>query len=77
VLAVAGAAIAEHGGASVVYRLKAGDKGKYTAEEVAVKPGRKLGDLREISGPLKAGDKLISAPPASLKNGARVNIGTP
>ena len=77
VMAVAAAAIADRGGASVVYRLKAGDNGKFTAEEVPVKPGRKLGDLREISGPLKSGDKLVSAPPATLKNGSRINLGAP
>jgi HlyD family secretion protein len=77
VMAVTAAALADRGGANVVYRLKAGENGKYIAEEVPVKAGRKLGDLREISGALKAGDKLVSAPPASLKNGARINIGTP
>jgi RND family efflux transporter MFP subunit len=76
VTAVAASAIVERNGASFVYRLKAGADGKFTAEEVPVKAGRKLGDLREISGPVKTGDKLVSSPPASLKNGARINIGT-
>jgi RND family efflux transporter MFP subunit len=78
VLAVANTAIAGKDGASVVYRVKAGEAGAAaTVEEVAVRPGRKLGDLREIAGQVKSGDKLVSAPPASLKNGSRVNAGTP
>jgi HlyD family secretion protein len=76
VMAVAGTTIVNKDGSSVIYRVKAGDAGKYTAEEVQIKPGRKLGDLIEISGSLKSGDKVVSTPPASLKNGARVNIGT-
>ncbi len=77
VTAVAANAIAERGGSAFVYRLKADDNGRFTAEEVPVKVGRKLGDLREISGGVKTGDKLVSAPPASLKNGSRIHIGTP
>jgi HlyD family secretion protein len=78
VMAVANAAIAgKDGGATVVYRLKAGDGGAFTVEELAVRRGRKLGDLSELSGNVKTGDKLVSAPPARLKDGARVNIGTP
>jgi HlyD family secretion protein len=76
VMAVAGTTIVNKDGSSVIYRVKAGDAGKYTAEEVQIKPGRKLGDLMEISGSLKSGDKVVSTPPTSLKNGARVNIGT-
>ena len=75
VMAVANTTVVNKDGSSVIYRVKAGDGGKYTAEEVQVKPGRKLGDLTEISGDLKAGDKVVSTPPSSLKSGARVNIG--
>jgi len=77
VLAVANAAVATRDGATVVYRLKADDKGAYSVEAVAVRRGRKLGDLTEVSGNVKGGDKIVSAPPAALKDGARVNIGTP
>ncbi|MBA4108849.1 MAG: efflux RND transporter periplasmic adaptor subunit [Leptothrix sp. (in: Bacteria)] len=76
VMAVANAAIATKDGASVVYRVKAGDGGSNTVQELPVKPGRKLGDLRELAGDVKAGDKLVSAPPASLKNGSRISFGT-
>ena len=77
VMAVANAAIVNKDGKSVVYRIKAGEGGSYTAEELPTRPGRKLGDLREIAGNIKAGDKLVSTPPARLKDGSRVNIGTP
>jgi RND family efflux transporter MFP subunit len=77
VMAVATTTIVNRDGNSIVYRLKSGEAGQYAVEEVPVKAGRKLGDLMEISGNVKAGDKVVSAPPASLKNGARVNIGTP
>ncbi|MDO9238118.1 MAG: efflux RND transporter periplasmic adaptor subunit [Aquabacterium sp.] len=77
VMAVANAAIVNKDGKSVVYRIKAGEGGSYTAEELPARPGRKLGDLREIAGNIKAGDKLVTTPPARLKDGSRVNIGTP
>lgn len=78
VLAVANAAVISKDGANVVYRVKAGEAGSAaTVEELAVRPGRKLGDLREIAGEVKSGDKLVTAPPARLKNGSRVSAGTP
>lgn len=78
VLAVANTAIVSKDGANVVYRVKAGEAGAAsTVEELPVRPGRKLGDLREITGEVKSGDKLVTAPPARLKNGSRVNAGTP
>jgi RND family efflux transporter MFP subunit len=77
VLAVANTALANKEGAHVVYRLKPAEGGSTTTtvEEVPVKPLRKLGDLREVSGDIKAGDKLVANPPATLRNGARVNMG--
>jgi len=73
VLAVANSAIATRDGASVVYRIKTAD-GRDTVEAVTVKPGRQLGELRELSGPIKAGDKLVATPPARLKDGAQVSM---
>lgn len=73
VLAVNPLAVAERDGATVVFRLvNAG--GKDTVEAVPVRSGRKLGDVREITGNLKAGDKLVLEPPAKLKAGARVTL---
>jgi len=77
VLAVANTAIAGKDGASVVYRIKAGEAGRQTVEQVPVRPARKLGDLREITGNIKAGEKLVTSPPERLKDGASVSTGAP
>lgn len=77
VLAVANTALADKEGNHLVYRIKSVEGGGATVEEVPVKPLRKLGDLREVSGNIKAGDKLVANPPANLRNGARVNVGNP
>lgn len=75
VMAVANTALVARDGGAVVYRIKTVDGGGNVAEEVPVKPLRKLGDLREVSGNIKAGDKLVATPPATLRNGSRVNLG--
>ncbi|MBI3382587.1 MAG: efflux RND transporter periplasmic adaptor subunit [Aquabacterium sp.] len=77
VMAVANTALVSRDGGQVVFKLKPVEGGGNTVEEVPVKALRKLGDLREVSGNIKAGDKLVSTPPATLRNGSRVNIGTP
>ncbi|MBI2733030.1 MAG: efflux RND transporter periplasmic adaptor subunit, partial [Aquabacterium sp.] len=76
VMAVANTALVNRDGGTVVYRIKAVDGGGNIVEEVPVKPLRKLGDLREVSGNIKAGDKLVATPPASLRSGSRVSLGT-
>ncbi len=73
VLAVAPSAVMQHGGAAVVWRIKALEGGKQVLEEMRVRVGRKLGDLQEISGPIKPGDKLVSAPNDQLKPGLSVS----
>lgn len=75
VLAVPANAIVTDQGKSVVYRI-AWVEGKDVAQAVPVTLGRQLGDLREISGELKQGDKLVSTPPARLSDGARVRLST-
>jgi HlyD family secretion protein len=75
VLAVAKAAVLKRDNGSFVYRITSQDKNNATVEELAVKPGRPLGDLIEITGNVKSGDKLVANPPASLKNGGRVTLG--
>lgn len=77
VIAVANTALVARDGGHVVFRIKSGEGGSNTVEEVTVKALRKLGELREVSGNVKAGDKLVATPSADLRNGARVNIGTP
>src|SRR3990167_1726499 len=75
VLAVPAHAIVTDQGKSHVYRL-ATVNGKEVAQSVPVTLGRQLGDLREISGELKSGDKLEGTPPAGLSDGARVRLAT-
>jgi HlyD family secretion protein len=76
VLAVANTAVLKRDSGSVVYRITQQEKNSAVVEEVPVKAGRKLGDLLEVTGPLKSGDKLVATPPAALKNGGRVNLGS-
>lgn len=72
VLAVNPGAIAERDGATVVYRLINKD-GQDTVEAIPVRAGRKIGDLREIAGAVRPGDKLVLDPAKELKPGARVS----
>ncbi|RZI80007.1 MAG: efflux RND transporter periplasmic adaptor subunit [Rubrivivax sp.] len=74
VLAVPNNAIANRGGNSVVYKLKSVD-GADVVEEVSIKPGRKLGELREVTGNIQSGDKLVIEPSSRLKTGSRVSLG--
>jgi RND family efflux transporter MFP subunit len=41
---------------------------------VEVQAGETMGDLVEISGGLKEGDRVVLNPPASLKNGSRIKM---
>jgi RND family efflux transporter MFP subunit len=71
VLAVNPAALVERNGAQTVLRLGAGD----VLEAVAVQPGRRLGEVVELRGDaLKAGDRLVLSPPATLAAGAVVSV---
>ena len=76
VLAVTDSAIATRDGASIVYRIKAVGA-REVLEQIAIKPGRKLGDLREITGPVQSGDRLVVDPSTRLKSGAAVSLGNP
>jgi HlyD family secretion protein len=73
VLAVPNNAIATRDGGSVVYRVKSVD-GHDTVEEISVKAGRKLGELREVTGGIQSGDKLVLDPSSHMKTGSRVSI---
>jgi hypothetical protein len=42
------------------------------ANEVAVTPGQKVGDLVAVTGDVKAGDKVVLQPPPDLKGGTLV-----
>ncbi len=41
----------------------------------AIKGGQAFGDLRAVTG-LKAGERVVRAPPAGLHDGAKVNVST-
>ena len=69
VTAIRPEALAKRGDRSVVFVL---DK-ESLAKEVAVTPGRKLGDLVEVTG-VKAGDKVALAPPEKLRDGGAVAL---
>lgn len=73
VTAVPTAAITRQGDQHVVWLVRQADD-RSTAESVPVKPGRQLGEFREVSGPIKPGDKIVASPPARLKDGARVAL---
>lgn len=79
VLAVNPQALQARDGAQVVWRLQSGPEGQAehtTAEPVAVKVGRKLGDVTEVTplqaGALKTGQKVVLNPSARLKPGSPV-----
>lgn len=70
VLAANPRAVVQRGGRPVVLRIGAGE----VLEAVPVTPGRTLGDLLEITGPLKAGERLVLAPGDALSAGDRVGV---
>ena len=55
------------GGGSVVFVIRDG-----RAFETPVSLGRKLGDWTEVTGGIKAGDKVVVGPPPRLKDGSRI-----
>jgi HlyD family secretion protein len=71
VLAVNPGAIADRSGGKVVFRI-AGD----VLEAVPVTVGRKLGDVLEVAGPLKSGERLVLQPDDTLAAGTRVVVVT-
>src|SRR3954454_7319893 len=46
------------------------------ANEVAVTPGVKIGELTAITGEVKSGDRVVQKPAAQLKNGTLVKPAT-
>lgn len=73
VLAVNPEAVAERGGRKVVLRLaKQGED--EVLEAVEVTPGRKLGDVLEVTGAIKSGERLVLKPADKLQAGAKVAV---
>jgi len=79
VLAVNPKTLLERDGQTWLMRIKReGDKELLQA--VQVKPGRKLGDVVEVTalggGTLKSGERLVLSPTAQLKDGGQVKLAT-
>ncbi len=74
--AVPSAAIVRGGAETMVWRLRAGKDGGDTVDGVGVRTGRTIGDLVEVIGELRAGERVVLEPPAGLKAGAAVQIQT-
>jgi len=73
VLAVNPKALLERDGKAYLFRLKReGDK--ELLEALEVKKGRVLGDVLEVSGAIKSGERLVLAPTDKLKDGAQVKL---
>jgi RND family efflux transporter MFP subunit len=84
VLAVNPQAVQQREGATVVWRITSSgpaDAPQLTADPVAVKPGRKLGDVQEVApvkaGVLQSGDKVVLNPSERLKPGGAVRQAAP
>ena len=69
VAAVRPEAVAKRGDRSVLFVLDKDNR----AKETPVKVARKLGDLLEVEG-VKAGDRVVLAPPEKLRDGATVAL---
>lgn len=69
VTAVRPEAVAKRGDRSVLFVLDKDNR----AKETPVKVARKLGDLLEVEG-VKAGDRVVLAPPEKLRDGATVAL---
>jgi HlyD family secretion protein len=71
VVAVNPDAIVQRDGRSVMFVVRDGH-----AVAVPVTPGIKIGDTTAITGDIKAGEKAVAKPPASLASGALVKTAT-
>ncbi len=84
VLAVNPQAVQDREGTKVVWRITSSgpaDAPQLTADPVAIKPGRTLGDVQEVAsvtaGALKSGDKVVLNPTDHLKPGGAVRQAAP
>ena len=66
-LAVPVRAVTERDGGKVVFVVNEG-----VATQTAVSPGATFGDMVEIGGGLKTGDRVVLSPPGSLKDGDKI-----
>ncbi len=77
VLAVPPAAVLRRDAQAWVFAVTPQVGGKWVLQERAIKVGRTLGDVVEVTGNLKAGDKLVARPGPELKAGQAVSPNTP
>ncbi|MHB8772816.1 MAG: efflux RND transporter periplasmic adaptor subunit [Syntrophales bacterium] len=68
-LAASRSALVAVSGGTVAYRVEG-----TRVQRVSVRTGPALGDLVEIVDGLKAGDRIVAAPPQRLKDGARIKV---
>ncbi|WP_310385296.1 efflux RND transporter periplasmic adaptor subunit [Roseateles sp.] len=73
VLAVNPKTLLDKDGKQWLLRIKR-DGDKELLEAVEVKVGRKLGDVVEVTGAVKSGDRIVLAPSAKLKDGGQVTL---
>ncbi len=71
-LGVPRAAVVKRGGRPVVYVVR-GDR----VRETDIRTGRGLGEMIEVTGGLKGGDKVVVNPPAALGDGGRIEVAEP
>lgn len=73
VLAVNPKALLERDGKSWLFRLRREGE-KELLEALEVKKGRALGDVLEVSGAIKSGERLVLNPSDKLRDGAQVKL---
>ena len=67
--AVIRSAIVNHGDQKTIFLVQ-GDK----AVETPITTGEQLGEMIEVLGGAKAGDRVVAKPPKRLKNGSRIKV---
>ena len=67
--AVMKSAIINHGDRKIVFLVK-GDR----VVETTINTGEPLGEMIEVLGGVKAGDRVVAKPPKRLKNGSRIKV---
>ncbi len=71
-LGVPRAAVVKRGGRQVVYVVQGG-----RVRETDIRTGRGLGEMIEVAGGPKAGEKVVVNPPAALGDGGRIEVAEP
>ncbi len=76
-VAVPAASVARDGERATLWRIRPAREGTgEIVEPVVVRTGRTIGELVEVTGDVKTGERVVVEPPATLKAGAAVAIET-